>query len=188
MENPDPAVREQAARDWCAWEDAVIAHETLGNPGQYSAKPHAAKLTFVRICTHYFAHAAWLQDGQLLRDAHHLKDIPGVLIHGRLDLSGPLLTAWELAQAWPEAELMIIEDSGHTGSPAMQNAVLDAIAKFDPALPCSKETRSITSRLGPVQAPCLSALAAVVLRNFTLRRPPTIRCRRARLRGRRRWR
>jgi hypothetical protein len=95
------------------------------------------KLTFVRICTHYFAHAAWLQDGQLLRDAHHLKDIPGVLIDGRLDLSGPLLTAWELAQAWPEAELMIIEDSGHTGSPAMRkNAVLDAIAKFDPALPC----------------------------------------------------
>lgn len=134
MESPDPAVREQAARDWCAWEDAVIAHEHLGNPGQYSAKPAAAKLTFVRICTHYFAHRAWLQEGQLLRDAHRLKGIPGVLIHGRLDLSGPLLTAWELAQAWPDAELIIIEDSGHTGSPAMQTAVLDAIAKFDPAL------------------------------------------------------
>jgi proline iminopeptidase len=51
MENPDPAVREQAARDWCAWEDAVIAHETLGNPGQYSAKPHAAKLrAMIEIC------------------------------------------------------------------------------------------------------------------------------------------
>jgi proline iminopeptidase len=136
MENSDPTVREQAARDWCAWEDAVIAHETLGNPGQYSAKPDAAKLAFVRICTHYLAHGAWLDDGQLLRDAHCLKDIPGVLIHGRLDLSGPLLTARELAQAWPDAELTIVEDSGHTGSPAMTTAIANAIARFaavDPA-------------------------------------------------------
>lgn len=138
MENPDPAVRERAARDWCAWEDAAIAHETHGNPGQYSAKPDAAKLAFVRICTHYFAHAAWLEDGQLLRNAARLKGIPGVLIHGRLDLSGPLLTTWELAQAWPDAELKIINDAGHTGSPAMRTAILDAIARFEtdhPAAP-----------------------------------------------------
>lgn len=69
MESPDTAVREKAARDWCEWEDAAIAHETLGNPSQYSAKPDTAKLAFVRICTHYFAHAEWLDDGQLLRDA-----------------------------------------------------------------------------------------------------------------------
>lgn len=133
MEDPDIAVRERAARDWCAWEDAVIAHETLGNPGQYSAKPDAAKLAFVRICTHYFAHGAWLDDEQLLRDVDRLKGIPGILIHGRLDLSSPLLTAWELAQAWPDAELKIIEDSGHTGSPNMAATVLDAIARFHPA-------------------------------------------------------
>jgi proline iminopeptidase len=130
MEHPDLAVRERAARDWCAWEDAVIGHEALGSPGQYSAKPGAAKLAFVRICTHYFAHNAWLEDGQLLRNAHQLKGIPGVLIHGRLDLSGPLLTAWELAQAWPDAQLKVIENSGHTGSPAMGNAISDAIARF----------------------------------------------------------
>ena len=73
MENPDIAVRERAARDWCAWEDAVIAHEIVGNPGQYSAKPDAAKLAFVRICTHYFAHGAWLDDEQLLRDVDRLQ-------------------------------------------------------------------------------------------------------------------
>ncbi|WP_433600479.1 prolyl aminopeptidase [Nocardia sp. CA-135953] len=130
MEHPDLAVRERASREWCAWEDAVIAHETLGTPGQYSAKPDAARLAFVRICTHYFAHAAWLDDGQLLREAHRLAGIPGTLIHGRLDLSAPLLTAWELARAWPDAELRIIDDSGHTGSPAMETAILDAIAGF----------------------------------------------------------
>ncbi len=130
MEHPDPVVRERAAQDWCAWEDAVIAHETQGSPGQYSAKPDTARLAFVRICTHYFAHAAWLDDGRLLRDAHRLAGIPGVLVHGRLDLSAPLLTAWELARAWPDAELRIIEDSGHTGSPAMADAVLEAVDRF----------------------------------------------------------
>lgn len=127
MESPDHAVREKAAHDWCAWEDAVIAHENLGRPGQYSAKPDRAKLAFVRICTHYFARGAWLGDQQLLRDTHRLKGIRGVLIHGRLDLSCPLLTAWELAQAWPDAELMVVDDSGHTGSPAMAAAIRDAI-------------------------------------------------------------
>ncbi|MEE6180028.1 prolyl aminopeptidase [Mycobacterium sp. 050134] len=133
MEDPDLAVRQRAAHEWCVWEDAAIAHEALGSPGQYGAKPDLAKLAFVRICTHYFAHGAWLEDEQLLRDAHRLRGIPGILIHGRLDLSGPLLTAWELAQAWPDADLRIIEDSGHTGSPRMEAAILDAIASFDPA-------------------------------------------------------
>ncbi|WP_229718702.1 prolyl aminopeptidase [Nocardia jinanensis] len=130
MEDPDPEVRAAAAREWCAWEDAVIAHETLGAPGQYSTKPDAARLAFVRICTHYFAHAAWLEDGQLLCDAHRLAAIPGVLIHGRLDLSAPLRTAWELSRAWSGAELRIIEDSGHTGSPELSASILDAIARF----------------------------------------------------------
>ncbi|OKH84245.1 proline iminopeptidase [Mycobacterium sp. ST-F2] len=133
MEHPDAAVREQAAADWCAWEDAAIAHEASGKPGQYSEKIDAARLAFVRICTHYFAHAAWLEDGQLLRDAYRLDGIPGVLIHGRLDLSAPVRTAWELAQAWPDAELRIIEDSGHTGSAAMAAAITEAVARFTPA-------------------------------------------------------
>jgi proline iminopeptidase len=132
MEHPDAAVGEQAARDWCAWEDAAIAHETSGRPGQYSAKIDADRMAFVRICTHYFAHAAWLEDGQLLRDAHRLRGIPGVLIHGRLDLSAPVRTAWELAQVWPDAELRIIEDSGHTGSPAMVAAIAAAVERFSP--------------------------------------------------------
>lgn len=132
MESPDSAVRQRAAQDWCAWEDAAIAHESRGKPDQYSEKPDAAKLAFVRICTHYFAHAAWLEEDQLLRNAHRLKGIPGVLIHGRLDLSAPLRTAWELAQAWPDAELKVMDDSGHTGSPTMTTAITDAIARFAP--------------------------------------------------------
>ncbi|MEV0358191.1 prolyl aminopeptidase [Nocardia sp. NPDC050697] len=130
QEHPDPDVRRHAAVEWCRWEDAAIAHESLGSPGQYSAKVDAALLAFVRICTHYFAHAAWLEEGALLRDAHRLAGIPGELIHGRLDISSPLETAWELGKAWPDARLHVIEDSGHTGSPAMGAALLRAVARF----------------------------------------------------------
>lgn len=130
VEHPDQAVREQAAHDWCDWEDAAIAHEMLGRRGQFSDNPIDAKLAFVRICTHFYAHYAWLEDGQLLRDAGRLAGIPGVIIHGRLDLSCPVITAWELARAWPDADLVLIEDSGHTGSPAMATAVRHAIGRF----------------------------------------------------------
>jgi proline iminopeptidase len=59
---------------------------------------------FARLVTHYWRHAAWLEDGALLRDAGKLSGIPGVLIHGRLDIGSPLATAWELAKAWPGSD------------------------------------------------------------------------------------
>ena len=73
----------------------------------------------MRICSHYFAHDGFLEDGVLIREASKLAGIPGVLIHGRNDLSGGACTPWELTRAWPGAELIIIEDSGHTGSITM---------------------------------------------------------------------
>ncbi len=130
MEHPDPAVREKAARDWCAWEDAVVSLEPKGKPNPYGDRPAAARLAFVRICTHYFSHGAWLEEGALLRDAGRLAGIPGVLVHGRLDLSGPLDTAWQLARAWPGAELIVVDDSGHTGSDAMGEAISRALDRF----------------------------------------------------------
>ncbi|GAA1701348.1 proline iminopeptidase [Mycolicibacterium murale] len=130
MNDPDPAVRRQAAHDWCAWQDAAVAHENPGNPGPYSTTSEATQLAFARISTHYLAHAAWLEDRQILRNTHRLNGIPGILLHGRLDLACPLRSAWELAQAWPDAELTIIDDAGHTGSPTLQAAIFTAVATF----------------------------------------------------------
>lgn len=129
-ESPDPDVRARATNDWLAWEDAVVSQEPQGVRDAYSNRPPRAQLAFVRICAHYFSHGAWLEEGALLRDAHRLAGIPGVLIHGRLDLGSPLGTAWELAQAWPDAELVVVEDAGHTGSDAMRQAVRAALARF----------------------------------------------------------
>jgi proline iminopeptidase len=118
---PDPDVRERAVEHWCAWENALLAHETNGRPGAFGAgRPPRDRLALVRICAHYFSHAAWLEEDELLRAAPRLGGIPSILVHGRLDLSCPLDTAWRLSKSWPGAELVVIEDSGHTGSPTMR--------------------------------------------------------------------
>ncbi|MEU6743407.1 prolyl aminopeptidase [Streptosporangium sandarakinum] len=130
MSDPDPAVRDRAARSWIAWEDAVISMETNGKPNAYSDRPPDAVLALVRVCSHYFANAAWLEEGVLLRDAHRLAGIPGVLVHGRFDLGAPLQNAWELSRAWPDARLVVVDDSGHTGSGTMNSEILLALDGF----------------------------------------------------------
>jgi proline iminopeptidase len=130
MADADRAVRDAAAAEWVAWEDAVISGETNGSPGAYSARDPASRNAFVRICAHFFSNAAWLSEGQLIDNAGRLAGIPGRLIHGRYDLGSPLITAWELAKAWPDAQLTVVEDSGHTGSSTMTEAIRAALTDF----------------------------------------------------------
>src|SRR6266545_548502 len=82
-------------------------------------------IAFARLVTHYFSHAAWLEEDELLSNASRLAGIPGVLIHGRLDLAGPPDVAWQLAQAWPDAELHFVP-GGHTGDAEMDRLLLEA--------------------------------------------------------------
>lgn len=126
--DPDPAVAQQAARDWCAWEDAVVSLEDGWQPSARYADPRF-RMAYARIVTHYFHHRAWLEDGALLRGAGRLARIPGVLAHGRLDLGGPPATAWELAQAWPDAELHFVH-GGHLGGPGMDEILITATDRF----------------------------------------------------------
>jgi proline iminopeptidase len=77
----------------------------------------------------YFTSNAWLEDGALLRDAGRLAGIPGVLIHGRLDLGAPLRLAWDLARVWPDAKLVVV-DSGHTGNDELRERVTEAVDRF----------------------------------------------------------
>jgi proline iminopeptidase len=127
-EQPDPAVRRKAARDWCDWEDAVQSLEENWKPNPRYADP-AFRITFARIVTHYFHHDAWLADGQLLREAHRLAGIPAVLIHGSYDFGGPVDTPWQLARAWPDAELRIV-GTGHSGGSEMTARILEATSRF----------------------------------------------------------
>ncbi|QIP83332.1 prolyl aminopeptidase [Streptomyces sp. Tu 2975] len=130
MESEDRAVREKAAVDWCRWEDAVVSLEPNGGPDPYGGRPSDARIALVRIAAHYFAHGAWLEEGVLLREAGRLKGIRGALFHGRLDLSTPLETPWELSRVWTDAELVVVDDSGHQGSATMRDRVFGALERF----------------------------------------------------------
>lgn len=87
-------------------------------------------LAFVRICAWYYANYGWLEDGVLIRSAGLLADIPGVLIHGRQDLSCPTETAVALADAWPGVDLQLLDDAGHRGTPSKRAALLRATERF----------------------------------------------------------
>lgn len=130
LHNPDPAVRDQAARDWCAWEDTHVATYPGHQPYPRFTDP-VFRMAFARLVTHYWRHAAWLADGALLRDARKLAGIPAVLIHGRLDISGPPDIAWKLAQAWPGSQLVLLDQAGH-GGPDLITALVAATDRWAP--------------------------------------------------------
>ena len=123
-------VREKAARDWCAWEDTHVAIRPGHRPNPRYDDP-VFRMAFARLVTHYWRHVAWLEDGILLRQASRLTDIPGVLAHGRLDVSSPLDNVWELAQAWPGCELVLVDDAEHgLGDPGMTETLITATDRF----------------------------------------------------------
>ena len=130
MEDPDPAVRNRAAAAWYRWEEVVLSLEPNAKPVADDGSPDDYVLAFVRLCAHYYSRAGFLDDGAVIRDAGRLARIPGVLIHGRLDLSCPATTAWELARAWPGAELLVDDHSGHRGSDIKRTWMLETLAKF----------------------------------------------------------
>jgi len=130
LQDPDPAIHMKAAKDWCEWESALVSVDPDAKPEPRRLQP-AFQLAFARIVTHYFHNNAWLEDGILLRRAGLLANIPGILIHGRLDLGSPLVTAWELAQAWPNSELVIVSGAGHSSTdPGMSEAIIAATDRF----------------------------------------------------------
>lgn len=130
MNSHDREVVERAAASWCAWEDAVLSGEPHGPATPFSDRPSTARLAFVRITTHFFAHAAWLEEGALLRGAHRLAGIPAVLVHGSQDMACPPETAWRLAREWPGARLRFVRDAGHKGSETLREEVRAALREF----------------------------------------------------------
>jgi proline iminopeptidase len=130
LADPDPVVRERAARRWCDWEDTHIATGSNHQPDRRFEDP-VFRFRFARLVTHFWRHAAWLEDGMLLRDVGKLAGIPAVLVHGRLDVSGPPDIAWRLAQAWPGCRLILVDEAVHgAGEPGMTEALVGATDRF----------------------------------------------------------
>ncbi|SFQ74183.1 proline iminopeptidase [Amycolatopsis arida] len=110
--DPDPAVSEPAAVAWSGWEGAIVSAVPQQGFRTGYARP-AFAVPFARLALRYFAHGAWLEPDQLLRDAGKLAGIPGAIVQGRYDVVCPPVTAYELHRAWPDAELSILPHAGH---------------------------------------------------------------------------
>jgi proline iminopeptidase len=111
LTGPPGPERDAAARAWSQWEGATITLLPNALAEQYGEAHYA--LAFARIENHYFTHGGWLEPDQLIRDAHRLRTIPGVIVQGRYDVATPSKTAWRLHKAWPEAKFELAPDAGH---------------------------------------------------------------------------
>lgn len=140
----DPAVCAAAAAQWCAWEDVHVslASGHVPNPRFLDAD---FRLRFARIVTHYWRHAAFLEEDQLIRDAALLHAIPGTLIHGRHDVSSPLQTAWRLHNGWSGSELHVVDDAGHGGG-SIPEHIVAALNRFSVG---RSDEAKVTGRVKP---------------------------------------
>lgn len=124
LTSEDPQVRLAAARAWSIWEGATSYLRIPDDYTQTHGDPQFA-LAFARIENHYFVHGGFFEEeGQLLRDAHRIADIPGVIVHGRYDVVCPLQNAFDLHAVWPRASLIISPTSGHS---AFEDENVDAL-------------------------------------------------------------
>lgn len=123
----DPAVRFEAARAWCRWEDVHVSLAPDWTPFERFNDP-GFRAQFATLVIHYWSHSGFLPPDGLLRGMARIADIPGILIHGRYDVSGPLSAAWELHKSWPASRLVVV-DAGH-GGPAIGQEIAAAIAAF----------------------------------------------------------
>ena len=125
------ATRLAAARAWSVWEasTSLLLPDEAFIDGHKDA--HFA-LSFARIESHYFVHGGFLDaEDQLLRDAHRLHGIPGVIVHGRYDVVCPVQNAWDLHKAWPESRLQISPRAGHSAfEPENASALVEATDSF----------------------------------------------------------
>lgn len=115
----------RCAKAWSLWEGETITLLPEPETADAFLDPDYA-LAFARIENHYFTHAGWLEEGQLLRDAGKLADIPGTIIHGRYDMPCPMRYAWLLHKAWPKADFHMIEGAGHAYS---EPGILDRLIR-----------------------------------------------------------
>lgn len=114
-----------AAKAWSLWEGRTATLRPNQDVVDSFTEPHRA-LSLARIEAHYFVNNAFLEENQILRDAHKLTDIPGVIVHGRYDVICPLDNAYLLHKAWPGSELNIIREAGHASREA---GIVDALIR-----------------------------------------------------------
>jgi proline iminopeptidase len=127
----DRGERMHAARAWARWEGETIS---IAGPSALPARFNDDKFVeaFARIENHYFVHHGFFErDCWLLDQAERLRHIPTRIAHGRYDMCTPVASAWALKRRWPEAELEIIHDAGHS---SLEPGIVDALVRSTDAM------------------------------------------------------
>jgi len=133
----DPSVALPAARAWNTWEALTLRLvPDLGVVKRFLDEDFA--LAHARIETHYFVNRGFFDSNtEPLARIDRIRKIPAIVIQGRYDLVCPMDSAWDLHQAWPEAEFQVIPDAGHSGfEDSTCSALVDAADRFGPAANC----------------------------------------------------
>jgi proline iminopeptidase len=131
LTSEDSEIRLEAARAWSVWE----ASTSKLIPSQMSqasfARAEFAE-AFARIECHYFINRGFFtRENQLLENVEKIRHLPGVIVQGRYDVVCPMISAWELHQAWQSAEFIVIDDAGHSVSePGIKDALIRASDRF----------------------------------------------------------
>jgi proline iminopeptidase len=125
LTGPDQIAQMHAAKAWSTWEGRTATLRPNPQVVDRFTDSHRA-LSIARIECHYFVNNAFLEPDQLLRDMPKIAHLPGVIVHGRYDVICPLDNAWALHQVWPNSELQIIRDAGHS---AAETGITDALVR-----------------------------------------------------------
>lgn len=131
LTDADPAVRRRAARAWSIWEASTSKLFVDTALVDRFGEDRFAE-AFARIECHYFVNKGFFQHpDQLLAGVDSIRHIPAVIVQGRYDVVCPMISAWELHRAWPEADFQVIADAGHSAmEPGIIDALLDATDRF----------------------------------------------------------
>ncbi len=130
----DAATAREAARAWSVWEGATShLFESEQTVARFGADDFA--LALARIEAHYFVNGGFFDaPEQILRDAGRIRHIPGVIVQGRYDVVCPMVSAWDLHRAWPEAQLRLVPDAGHSAfEPGITHELIAATDRFSEA-------------------------------------------------------
>lgn len=131
LTSDDEQVRVAAARAWSIWEGTTsLLYPDEGKIAETGADEFA--VAFARIECHYFVNGGFFEfEDQLLRGVDRVRHIPTVVVQGRYDVVCPARSAWDLQRAWPESDLVIVQDAGHSAfEPGIRSALLDATDRF----------------------------------------------------------
>ena len=123
-----------AARSWSAYEGrCAFLHPNADAVTELGAD--ALSLSIGRLEAHYFLHAGFLEDGQLLQDMGKIAHLPATIVQGRYDMVCPPANAYRLHQAWPGSRLVVVGDAGHSASePGIAAALVSATEAWREAL------------------------------------------------------